>query len=707
MVPTADLAAAASTSHGGWFHAALVGVACPMVLVDVTSTYPKMFSLLGLSRVYACERFISIQRTPEQLRVLLRDTASWLDRQVWRDWAMTFVVLRPNGEVLPASVDWDGDGSVSLTVAPLYLHGDVGCWSWLDLCTAVLDGADPEALDLVRVFTLLPVGTQPGLRPLRLPTGRMVDLSSEDLGQVLIEERARASVSGPLWLVNVLKSVSNALCYGLLARADVTISGSPVETVGHAPDGTPLTTITRFPERPGPHQFLPAAASVCAAARLIMALAQHAIGKRGGVVAAVHADSLAVPCSSRGGSTALPDGTPLQLLTEGQLRAALDELQPLDVRFKWEVLASDSPTVGLVVGVNRVVFAQPGGGGRWHVVRSSDTGLGGHLADPSDQPGTRQPDGRWSWAAQLEAALLPVEGSRNDPEAGLEVDLDRLPAWGHRPITRRYVANRYSQLCRLRQDSGDPTVGPFARYLRAGTHVPGGPIALGPWSDARRWHEAPWRLAGHPIGIDAITPVDSKVLSPDPVIVPLTAPGPGLRIGIPSVAAHLTLWANPADPSTTGPRRGLRRPQPVHSAPGLLQIVGKDGTALLAADNDITQQSAHDATLVYGIATAGGDQLRQRARDRGIRRLSRDTALPFETIRNWANGGDTSRSRLSRLITALEAPAKATPAKSCAMPECLRPARSRSPWCSEAHKKAAARQQARSRAADHGSQTCS
>jgi len=184
------------------------------------------------------------------------------------------------------------------------------------------------------------------------------------------------------------------------------------------------------------------------------------------------------------------------------------------------------------------------------------------------------------------------------------------------------------------------------------------------------------------------------------------AAGDDEYVGV-ELAAHLTSWANPADPNMTGPHQGLRKPRPVHSAPGLLQIVGKDGTALLAADNDTTHQVAHDPTLIYGIAATASDPLRERARQRGIRRLSRDTGLPFETIRNWANGGATSPPTLARLIAPLEAPPKTTPPKSCAMPQCPRPARPRSPWCSEAHKKAAARQRARSQPADDESQTCS
>jgi hypothetical protein len=60
--------------------------------------------------------------------------------------------------------------------------------------------------------------------------------------------------------------------------------------------------------------------------------------------------------------------------------------------------------------------------GSWQVVRSSDAGFGGHLADPVERPGARQPDGRWSWAAQLEAALFPISCSLHDAESGLNVD---------------------------------------------------------------------------------------------------------------------------------------------------------------------------------------------------------------------------------------------------------------------------------------------
>jgi hypothetical protein len=683
MVPTADLAAAASATYGGRFHAGLVGVACPMVLLDVKSTYPRMFSLLGLTKVYSCDQFDTVERAPDELRNLLRDRGSWLDRQVWRDWSMTFVVLRPNGHVLPASIEWDG--GYTLTVAPLNLHGGEGCWSWLDVCAAVVDGADPDALQLVRVFTILPVGTQPGLAPLRLPTGRLVDLAADDLGQVLIDERTRISENGPGWLAGLLKSMGNALCYGMLARADVTTSPMAVDTVGYGPDGATLTTATRFSERPGPHQFLPAAATVCAAARLIMALAQHAIHARSGVVAAIHADSLAVPCSSTGGWAALPDGTPLRLLAEQELQAAVDELHPLGVGFSWQVPPANPPTVGLVAGVNQMVFARPRDVGDWQVIRSSDTGLGGHLADPSNNAGARQPDGRWSWAAQLETALIPATTTVHR-DGGLKVDEAGLPQWRSRPAVRRYTANRYSQLRRLREDSGDPTVGPFARYLRAGTHLPGGPVALGPWTDARRWHQAPWRLNGHPVGVDTITPHD---------IAHLTPPGHGVRVVVPSIALHLASWANPPAPRTTGPRRGSRQPRPVHSAPGLLQVVGKDGTALLAADNDTVLQPGHDATLLYGTATTGTEQLRQRALDRGIRQLTRDTALPYETVRNWANGGDTNPLALGRLVAALDASPPTTPGVTCARSQCLRPARPRSRWCSDAHKKAAARQRAK------------
>lgn len=362
------------------------------------------------------------------------------------------------------------------------------------------------------------------------------------------------------------------------------------------------------------------------------------------------------------------------------LRGVLDRFAPLGVRFKWDVPPTPD-AIGLIVGVNRGVYSTPDPlSGELTMVRSSDAGLGGHLADPSDTPGARLPDGRWRWAADCELAI--VRGASCTPQAthhaGIRVDPSALPSWTNRPVVRRYTAGTWSLLRLIRDASGDPDAQPFTRYIRADTS---GPIAIGPWPDARTWGDADWRLAGQPVGLEA--------LGPDGRRHPLGR-SRGIHAVVASVATHLRDWASPDDPSMHGPRRGRRTPKPVQSAPGLMLVVGKDGDELMAADDDPADQ--HHAHLTYG--TAAGDELRARAEAVGIRELARQTGIAFETIRRWTRGGQTSGTNLAAIagaMCAIEAKACTADGSVCALPGCGQPSRPRSLWCSDAHNKAARR----------------
>jgi hypothetical protein len=58
------------------------------------------------------------------------------------------------------------------------------------------------------------------------------------------------------------------------------------------------------------------------------------------------------------------------------------------------------------------------------------------------------------------------------------------------------------------------------------------------------------------------------------------------------------------------------------------------------------------------------------------------------TLNKYIAGGTTSPQVLAKILHALDANTATTP---CGLPGCTEPARSRSPWCSERHKKAGAR----------------
>jgi hypothetical protein len=678
-VPDADLGAAASASHGGRFEARIVGVALRAVLVDIASTYPRVFSLLNLTRVYSAGALRSVDRDPAELRGVLGDHRLWLDPALWREWGLSFATIRPHGEPLPAHLL-----HAELRVAPLELSGGSLTFLVTDLAAAIAEGANPSSFDIERVFAITPVGVQPGLRALRLPSGRTVDLTTEDLGAALIADRQAASRQAEAWVAQETKAVGNVHTFGSLARADRQTLTAAVRAHAVGPHGETLTVRTRHPETPGPYQFLPASAAVQAGARLLMALLRRLVVDAGSEIIAMHADSAAIPCATNGGQAHVP-GAPndrLRLLTPDELDAILTLFDGLRVQFKTEVAPTEGgrPVTALALGVNRVIFATEGPDG-WEVLRSSDAGLGGHLADPSNHPGQHLPDGRWAWSAECERAIIAAAAAQPvRPDRGLSLGIQ--PDWVDRPPVRRYAANSHSALCALRAQTGDATVMPFARYLRVDVSGRrGGPVALGPWPEASRWSEADWRVDGEPVDLDTLDEHDG--------IRAYTTNGHPRRVTIKRVRDHLDEWTNRHAPSMLGPRRGYRQPAPVRSAPGLITVVGKDGTELDALDDDPSTVTSAEHLLVYG--PAGIDQLRQRARDVGLRKLARHTHLGYEGLQHWAAGRtNTTPGRLARMgeaITQLEALQAAAALPACQ--HCGKPARKK--WCGDPCRKAAAR----------------
>ena len=581
-VSAEQLSAAASASFGGLFTARHIGVAAGVAALDITATYPTMFSLLGLTGVYARPRIEQVPVDVADVVALLEEPESWWDPWVWRDWGMTFVQIRPNGAVLPVTADV-GAG-FRMQVTPLHLHGGTTWRHWADLAGAVARGVEVDQLGIVDAFRLVPMGATEGLRPLQLPTGRLVNLAIEDLGRVLVTERAALRGDASQWRERLLKGLGSALTFGLLARHDTRRD----EETG------------RVVEVPGPHTFLPASAAVQAGARLVLALAETRLTAAGAVVLAVHADSVTL------------SGTP------AQIEHALAPFARLGIKFRPE-LPPGSGTTGRVVGVNRVIAADLTSPDAPVMLRSSDAGLGGHLADPSHHPGARTVDGRWAWAAEAELTLLTGRA---------------LPDWATRPVARRHRATSWEGLRALRTAVDDPTVGPFARYLRAGPA-----IALGPWPDADTWYRADWRLAGFRVGLDTFTP--------DGELHTIAHPDRAARLVIPAVADYFEHWAHPHP-------EGPVEPVPVQSLPGMTQQVGRDTPELIGADLDLDL----DPTAGDNLRVLFGHDvkpLHRLARQHGLRALARDSGIPYAKLQRWLAGQTLDPQTLRTIATALMA----------------------------------------------------
>ena len=223
-LPDRVAGAAASAFFGGWSAAPIVHVPVPAVQVDVSGTYPRCASAVGVPRFVAAERVDVVDATKDAGRLLpeLADGRRALDRAALGEIGPVLMRVVPDGHVLPVKVVRDGEAR--LAMAP-YADPD-GVWRW---ATDVLAGARlaggtvPPMVEAVR---LVPLGTQAGLGTVRLPSGRAVDLGADDLALAVVAERAaiRADLSLPAWrrrlLDGMTKRASVAMWFGNLARID-------------------------------------------------------------------------------------------------------------------------------------------------------------------------------------------------------------------------------------------------------------------------------------------------------------------------------------------------------------------------------------------------------------------------------------------------------------------------------------------------------
>ena len=313
--------ASAASFHGGLPEALLVGLATQMALADLNWTYPTMLSLLGLTPHLGADHFEAVPVDVAEVEELfrsdgLRDRLD--DRAFYRSIGNLFVVVEPHGEAdLPCQREVGGD-RYRFVVAPLDLSGGT---IPVHACHLIGPGLAGRLPKIVSAFRVVPVGVAPDLEPLRLPSGATVDLTTDDYGHALIEERHKAeAIRDPLVRerrVALAKSFAVSGGWGCLrpgrppapeARRvrdgpDRTArSGGSGPTRGPRPcsqyglSGEELSIETDRPDVPGPFTLWHLAAAIPAACTAEIAIARHDIeASYGGTVAVVATDSIARP----------------------------------------------------------------------------------------------------------------------------------------------------------------------------------------------------------------------------------------------------------------------------------------------------------------------------------------------------------------------------------------------------------------------------
>jgi hypothetical protein len=576
-------------------------------------------------------------RDPAELARLLADPhlpdRLHTDRDLFRRLSRTVVIAHPAGEIAPRKVE-GRPGEYSLHVGPLRNDADLPLLG-LDLAAGALAGSVPK---VAAAWELVPVGRQHGLRPLPLPTGRRVNLLTEDLGLVLGEERERVKQDTSLpsherrRLLSLVKLFSNALVFGIFAREDRERLAYPIEVTAYDHHGKPHTITTDRPPRPGPWCWMPLASAIEAGSRLVTALTIYDIEKAGLRCLHVCVDAVLVETPDERARKDLAD-----------IFAGFDPLLAPSGPPAWkqEPSSLSEHTLAYVAGANKVVLLRRAAEGRLRVVRSTDTGLGGHIADPVYDE-ELLPDGHHRWTAEYLAPV--VEAAENfSMEKGWPVPV--LPTEAERPVIRRLRASTPGQLRRLRRAFREEEVRPWDFYLRADSES--GPVyALGEGHDPTQWMALDWR---RPTGRQATLTISD-----------FYRPTGSVRVR--SVAEYIDDWhvgagdelSEPIEDQGTWPwpERGPRRLMPVYSAPALTDLVSREGERLSLRDID-PDADIGEAQLTYGTLMEPAE-LVDRVRKMGPTEAARRTDLSENTLRGFLYKGKTpSLATVTRIATNL------------------------------------------------------
>jgi hypothetical protein len=366
---------------GGRAEARIVRTPVPVTLLDAASMYPTVNALLGTWRLMAAERIEAVDVT-DRIRSLVADpkvVERCFERSFWRrEIGVTLVELSgADGDILPVRAYWDpGSQDPGIGVNPLRYRGTL--WYMLPdiLASVALSGRVP---DIARAIRLVPDGVQGGLRPVELRGGPLVDPAdpSSDPFVVMVEERRRVEADPSLAdterrrLGKFLKITANSTAYGVLARFDRRERAGSVNVFG--PDEEPIEETVPAVETPGPFCFPPVAATLTAAARLMLALLEREVTDAGGAYAFCDTDSLAIVSTPGGGSIACESehGSPVMALSRQQIEAIVarftdlnpyhDDLVPMlwDAKFG----SREDPVTCYVISAKRYALFRKDGSG--------------------------------------------------------------------------------------------------------------------------------------------------------------------------------------------------------------------------------------------------------------------------------------------------------------------------------------------------------
>lgn len=736
---------------GGRAEARLVRTPVPVTVVDATSMYPTVNANLETWKLLTADRLDVIDVTADIEALLSAPDVvdRLLVREIWSSAiGVTLVELAgPDNDVLPVRGFYDPKGlDPGIGVNPFTYDGRL--WYLLpDVIAATLFGGRSPRVR--RALRLVGVGRQSGLRSVALRGSRVIDPYTDDPFLRMVEERHRidrdtASRSDDERerLSRFLKITANATAYGILARFDRRELANDVPVTVWGPDEQPATKRLGHPEDPGPYTFPPIAATITAAARLMLALLERLVTDAGSAYAFMDTDSAALvvrPPSGEPIRCPTPDGRNevigLDRPTIEAILGRFADLNPYDPEleipvWKAEHDSLERPVTCYAISAKRYVLYRPIKDGRTELVAVSDE------PDEGDVDGETEADDELTdWSEHgLGLYLSPLIDDRGRPlrdktkkkkpriwvgDAWRWVLRDALgddPAdlpWAGLPAVTRFtisspaIVGWFGGRDRELPPNERMRPGGFGLLAHPAEEDVSGRMPAGPYeTNPERWETQDWydRRSHRQVQITTTDPVSA----PERFATELAAGALRVRTLGEVLATydqrpeHKSLAPDgaPAGSATVGllPRR------PVHSSPARTHLAGKEGNKLLERLTGVVADPA-DYRTDYGVRADPWSELvlpvlREMGAAVATQRTDRTWRRSIERIINDGHRPrSTEREQVLTIIAKAELAARAGDSRASASVEarfcrcgCGQQLQSvRAKWFSDAHRKAAGR----------------
>ena len=300
--------------------------------------------LLGLWKFLTAENVRVEEVTADIQQMLAAFTPEMsFDKSYWPQLCF-FALVQPCDEILPVRTTYNHH-STNIGVNPLRSEQPIW-YAGPDIIAAMLRTGKPPKI--IRAIRIVPDGQQKGMRPLRLRKRIEIDPRIQDFFKSVIEARAATKHDEKLTakerdaLCYFLKIFASAVSYGLFMEVNPRrVCKGEREHIRVFSGDVAFPTTSEIVEGPG-RWYCPIIGSlITAAGRLMLALIEYSVNKRGGSYLFCDTDSLAIVANRdaglvacRGGQFFLPDGREavkaLSWRQVEEIRNEMDRLNPYD-----------------------------------------------------------------------------------------------------------------------------------------------------------------------------------------------------------------------------------------------------------------------------------------------------------------------------------------------------------------------------------------